>query len=156
MNSLYDNQDRLDIRSLKQINTSMKLLNGLAKKNNFFFPCRQDGKEILVNLKVVESGSDKGSFQISFNGEKYGKISIEGKINQNSLNVNILSDNSEALGNIQKKAEMLEEKLADFNNVNITTGKSDEIPEIQAKINENVSTEKLFKTAKIFILEFAN
>ena len=52
--------------------------------------------------------------------------------------------------------EMLEEKLADFNNVNITTGKSDEIPEIQAKINENVSTEKLFKTAKIFILEFAN
>lgn len=156
MNSLYENQDRLDIRSLKQINTSMKLLNGLAKKNNFFFPCRQDGKEILVNLKVVESGSDKGSFQISFNGEKYGKISIEGKINKNSLNVNILSDNSEALGNIQKKAEMLEEKLADFNNVNITTGKSDEIPEIQAKINENVSTEKLFKTAKIFILEFAN
>ena len=156
MNSLYENQDRLDIRSLKQINTSMKLLNGLAKKNNFFFPCRQDGKEILVNLKVVESGSDKGSFQISFNGEKYGKISIEGKINQNSLNVNILSDNSEALGNIQKKTEMLEEKLADFNNVNITTGKSDEIPEIQAKINENVSTEKLFKTAKIFILEFAN
>lgn len=113
MNSLYDNQNRLDIRSLKQINTSMKLLNGLAKKNNFFFPCRQDGKEILVNLKVVESGSDKGSFQISFDGENTENIDRR-KINQNSLNVNILSDNSEALGNIQKKAEMLEEKLADL------------------------------------------
>ena len=90
MNSLYDNQNKFDIRSLKQINTSMKLLNGLAKKNNFFFPCIQDGREILVNLKVVESGSEKGSFQISFSGEKYGKISIEGKINKDSLNVNIL------------------------------------------------------------------
>lgn len=156
MNSLYDNQNKLDIRSLKQINTSMKLLNGLAKKNNFFFPCIQDGREILVNLKVVESGSEKGSFQISFSGEKYGKISIEGKINKDSLNVNILSDNNEAIESIQEKAEEIKDKLTDFNNVNITTGKSYEMPEIQAKTNEGVSTEKLFKTAKIFIMEFAN
>lgn len=158
VSALYEKDKYLDINSLKQISTGMNVINQLAKRNNFFIPCKHDGKDMVINLKIVEEGNESGKFQISFENEKYGKVSIEGKVSENSLHMQILSDNTESVSKINIERKELQ-KLAEnegFERVVINANKSDEIPSIHPVNKSDVSTEKLFKTAKIFVAHFAN
>ena len=157
-NALYEKKEYLDINSLKQISTGMNLVSHMAKKNNFFIPCEQNGKEIIINLKIVEENEESGKFQISFEDNVYGKISIEGKVSRTGLFLQIISDNDEGVSKISAQKELLKE-LADkegYENIKISVNKSDEIPYIHPADKMDISTEKLFRTAQIFITHFAN
>ena len=157
-NALYEKKEYLDINSLKQISTGMNLVSHMAKKNNFFIPCEQNGKEIIINLKIVEENEESGKFQISFEDNVYGKISIEGKVSRTGLFLQIISDNDEGVSKISAQKELLKELAGKegYENIKISVNKSDEIPYIHPADKMDISTEKLFRTAQIFITHFAN
>lgn len=157
-NALYEKKEYLDINSLKQISTGMNLVSHMAKKNNFFIPCEQNGKEIIINLKIVEENEESGKFQISFEDNVYGKISIEGKVSRTGLFLQIISDNDEGVSKISAQKELLKELAGKegYENIKISVNKSDEIPYIHPADKMDISTEKLFRTTQIFITHFAN
>lgn len=157
-NALYEKKEYLDINSLKQISTGMNLVSHMAKRNNFFIPCEHNGKEIIINLKIVEENEESGKFQISFEDNEYGKISIEGKVSRTGLFLQIISDNDEGVSKISAQKEQLKELAGKegYENIKISVNKSDEIPYIHPADKMDISTEKLFRTAQIFISHFAN
>ena len=157
-NALFEKDEYLDINSLKQINLGMNLVSHLAKRNNFYIPCRQDGKEMVINLKIVEESDESGKFQITFENEKYGRVSIEGKVSTSGIHVQILSDSDEAVSEIRLETNALETlaKNEGYEKINIFVNKSDERPSIHPVSKSDVSTEKIFKTTKIFVTHFAN
>lgn len=143
----------LDVNSLKQINTGMNVLNSLARKNNFYIPYSRDGKEMVINLKIVEETNESGKFQITFENDEYGKVSVEGKINGANLFAQIISDDTDSVKNINEKIAPISAVLEKegFEKVNIIANKSDERPSLHSVVKEDVSTAKLFSTAKIFV-----
>lgn len=143
----------LDFNALKQINTGIRIAGALAKKNNFFIPYNNAGKDIVINLKVVEQAPEKGKIQVSFHSEKYGEISAEGKITENEIMVHIISDSREGTDLVDRQLSQLETELKKYGyeKITINTNTSEELPSIHASGKDNVNTEKLFDTAKIFI-----
>lgn len=155
---MYSEVTTLDISSMKMISTGMNIVSHMAKRNNYYIPCNEGNERVIINLKIVEGKEESGKFQISFENEKYGKVSIEGKITLTTINVQMLSDSVEGIGRLNELTGNLKNSLgkAGFEDVKITGNRSEEIPVMHATTRENISTAQIFKVTKIFIAELTN
>lgn len=155
---LYGDVTTLDINSLKMISTGMNIVSHMAGRNNYFIPCNEGSERVIINLKIVESKEENGRFQIAFANERYGKVSIEGKITGTTISVQMLSDTVEGIGGLKELTDAFRSKLEKegFEEIKISGNRSEELPVMHAVDKDNISTATIFKAAKIFIAELTN
>ena len=156
--NLYENIKTIDINSMKMISTGMNIISHMAGRNNYYIPCNDGDNRVIINLKIIENTEENGKFQITFANEKYGKVSVEGKITGETINVQMLSDTVEGIGNLTELMPTLENKLREigFESVKISGNRSDERPVMHPSGKDDISTKMIFKAAKIFISELTN
>jgi hypothetical protein len=130
----------------------------MAGRNNYFIPCNEGSERVIINLKIVESKEENGRFQIAFANERYGKVSIEGKITGTTISVQMLSDTVEGIGGLKALTDAFRSKLEKegFEEIKISGNRSEELPVMHAFDKDNISTATIFKAAKIFIAELTN
>ncbi len=147
----------MDMETLRQLGNGMKLLNTLAHRNNYHIPYEHNGNMGVINLKIVESGDNTGNFTIKMSDERYGDVTVEGKMDNNSLIVQIMCSEADGVAAIEEKKAELAEKLADngVTSLKIYVNRAQKQPEGKSAVMEKASTEKIFKAAKIFIVGIA-
>lgn len=147
----------MDMETLRQLGNGMKLLNTLAHRNNYHIPYEHNGNMGVINLKIVEGGDNTGSFTIKMSDERYGDVTVEGKMDNNSLIVQIMCSEADGVAVIEEKKAELAEKLENngVTSVKIYVNRAQKQPEGKSAVMEKASTEKIFKAAKIFIVGIA-
>ncbi len=153
--AVYNTDDYLDMKALRQLGNTMSLVNNLAKRNTYFIPYDNNGSSGIINLKIVENGSNQGTFTIKMSKEDLGELTVEGKVNNESITVAVMSNSEEGLGILQEMLPQLKQTLAagGFDNTRVYTGKVDSQPDTTGKVAERTETGRIFQAARLFITE---
>ncbi len=152
--AMYTTDSYMDMESLRQIGNGMNLLNELAKRNTYEIPYDNDGTIGVIHLKIVDDENDAGQFSIKFNSNILGNVTVQGKIGNNKLYSQVMSDYQEAIVKVQEKVDIIERELKEIGleNTIIKVSNIQEQPDVQSVVKENVETDIIYKVAKIFIL----
>lgn len=155
---LLESKSYLDIKSLRTINTGFRIMNRMSERSNYFIPCSQNGKEIMINLKIVDGNKERGKFQIQFESETYGRVSIEGKVNKQSVTAIFVCDSRNGNERIKEKFEDIKKDVMElgYDEVNCYANISEEFPYVLSGKNSRTETERIFELSKIFIVNFTN
>ena len=109
-------------------------------------------------MKVVESDGEQGIFNIKFNLRNGSKVTVEGKVDKDSVKASILCQDEEFVNIFREKFATIENNLKamGFEQVVIRAGKANNHPEAQGKNKAGVSTQRIYSASKIFITNLAN
>ncbi len=133
----------VDMDALRQLGNTMNLVGTMAKKNNFFLPYNNDGNTGVINLRINETGENKGLFEIKISNG----IRVSGALEDNNINADISGEiPDEIKENMQKELESKEYicKLnynESFRHKDFSTASS------------QTDTSRIFKAAQIIINE---
>ena len=147
----------MDMDALRLMGSQVNMIQQLSNNNYFCIPYEGKNSEGIIHLRVVESGADKGTFNIKFELKNLGKVTVEGKIETDSVKAVIMCDES-AHTYMEDKLQLLQEELSKngYSDVNITINVAKEHPQGQTKSMDNVSTRRIYNAAKIFVFNMTN
>ena len=151
----------VDIREMADMYQHINFLNYQSGDENFEIPADINGEITAINLKVIH-GKEESSVAISFESEIFGKVASQFQVTDKGLSgycscsnkegVSILDNNKDAL-----KLELDNEDIM-LDDVHFIEGKDIDLKEFQEKVirdrkadTDVISTDKLYKAAKIFI-----
>ena len=134
------------------------MIQALSRQNYFCIPFSGENTEGIIHLKVVESDNEQGVFNIKFNLRNGSKVTVEGKVDKDSVKASILCQDENYVKIFEEKFSVIEEKLngMGFEQVSIRAGKATNHPEGQGKNKDGVSTQRIYSASKIFITNLAN
>ncbi len=156
--AVYNEDGYIDMESLRMLGNRINLVRTLSRQNYFVIPFETENNKGIIHLKVMESGDEKGIFNIKFKNNSGAEITIEGKVAQNEIKASIMCDDDELVAALNEQKIAVEELLCsqDFNEVSISVNEVKEQPEGAAAVMENAATGRIFRAAKIFISRLAN
>lgn len=147
----------VDMDALRIMGSQVNMIQQLSNNNYFCIPYEGKNSEGIIHLRVVETGADKGTFNIKFELKNLGKVTVEGKIEANSVKAVIMCDEA-AQAYMEDKLQLLQEELNKngYDNVNININVAKEHPHGQVKSLDNVTTRRIYNAAKIFVFNMTN
>ncbi len=147
----------VDMEALRMMGNKVNMIQALSRQNYFCIPFSGENTDGIIHLKVIESDNEQGIFNIKFNLRDGSRVSIEGKVEGDTLRANILCQNENAAELFGGEVSFVSEALKEngFNNVSIRIGKADNHPQGGSLSKEAVSTQLIYKAAKIFITNLA-
>ena len=148
----------VDMEALRMMGNQVNMIQALSRQNYFCIPFSGENTEGIIHLKVVEADNEQGVFNIKFNLRNGSKVTIEGKVDKDSVKASILCQDEEFVKIFKEKFGSIETNLRamGFEQVSIRAGKANNHPEAQGKITEGVSTQRIYRASKIFITNLAN
>lgn len=148
----------IDMESLRLLGNNMKLMGMLAHKNNYRIPYKTGDGTGVINLKIIESGENTGSFVIKMRDGRFGELTVEAKADSRSVRARIMCDEPKSEELLRIKAEEISEALRQrgTEDVRINVNRAKSQPEGKSAVKDGVSTESLFASAKIFIKSLTN
>ena len=154
----YSEEGYIDMETLRMLGNRVNLMRTLSRQNYFYIPFETDNNKGIIHLKVMESGDEKGIFNIKLRNKSGAEITIEGKVDQNTIKASVMCDDENVIAALSEQRSALESELysQDFNDVAISINEVKEQPEGIAVVKENVATGRIFGAAKIFISKFTN
>lgn len=156
-NAHLTSKSYVDMEALRMMGNQVSMVQSLSRQNYFCIPFSGENTDGVIHLKVIESDDEQGIFSIKFGLKDGSKISIEGKVEKEAIRATILCQNDEATQSFEKDLNGLTKELntAGFINVNVRIGKADNYPQGGNLSREAVSTQLIYKAAKIFITNLA-
>lgn len=148
----------IDMEALRMLGNNMKLMGALAHKNNYRIPYKtQDGTGV-INLKIIETGENTGSFVIKMRDGRFGGVTVEAKADSRFVHARIMCEDKESEELLNIKAKEITEALKQrgTEDVRISVNRAKSQPEGKSAVKDGVSTEILFASAKIFIRSLTN
>ena len=175
-NAVYeqDASGKIDLREISNLYKQISLSGNMAKEENYEIPVRIGGEVTSINLRILHNPGENGKVTASMETAVYGKLTAQFGIAVNSMGGYQLSgyiacDNPSALGMLEQSKEGLKKMLeqSDINIVNLnyiyksgldltSVSRAASVPKEEAAADtegkkQEVSTKKLYDTAKIFI-----
>ena len=143
--------------ALRIMGSQVNMIQQLSNNNYFCIPYEGKNSEGIIHLRVVESGADKGTFNIKLELKNLGKVTVEGKIEADSVKAVIMCDES-TQAYMEDKLQLLKDELSKngYNDVNISINIAKEHPQGHTKSMENVTTRRIYNAAKIFVFNMTN
>lgn len=143
----------MDMQTLRQLGNGMRLLSTLANKNNYHIPYESGGRFGVINLKILESGENTGSFTIKMDDGRFGKVTIEGRMDEHNFMAQIMCSEAYGVEAMQQKKSEFSEGLAGIGikDAKLYINRAAIQPEGKSFADEKAATEKIFRAAKIFI-----
>ena len=143
--------DRVDIEALRRVGMGINLMNTLAQRNNYVIPFEKDNQMGIINLKIYDTGENRGSFLI-----RMSDITVEGKVTPDGISAQIMTNSPEFFaGDVMNG---LKDAFAGegFKETRISVNKAGEHPDMKSAAKDGVSSKRIFSAAKIFIRTIAN
>ena len=146
-----------DMDALRRMGGQINMIQSLSKNNYFCIPYEGENSEGIIHLRVMESEENKGTFNIKLKLKELGNVTIEGKVEINSVKAVILCEN-EALSYMEERLPNIYSKLNDngYDEVSIAVNVAKEHPTGIAKTLEKTETKRIYTAAKIFVSNMAN
>ena len=147
----------VDMDSLRMMGIQVNMLQKLANNNYFCIPYEGKNSEGIIHLRVVESGNEEGTFNVKFDLKNLGKVTVEGKVEADSVKAVIMCD-EEASHYMTDRLQGLEEELRKngYEDVKLSINVAKEHPQGNTKPMEKVTTRRIFNAAKIFVFNMTN
>lgn len=173
-NTVYGKNDveKLNIKEIRSLYKQVSFSANMAKEENYEVPAKIGGEITSINLKIIHGRAESGKVMLSMDTAVYGKAAAQFNISVNSLGMHHLSGyvackNKDALEMLEKTGEGLRKALeqSDIKIISLSFiyNSGLDLPAtskaaVQAKEaiagssgKQEVSTKKLYETAKIFI-----
>lgn len=156
--AIYNQKSYIDMESLRMLGNRVNLIKTLSHQNYFCIPYKSENSNGIIHLKVMESGEECGIFNIKFKNKTGADITIEGKVEQNTIKASIMCSDEASVTELNIQKEEIEESLYQqkFDEVTISVNEVKEQPDGVATVVEKVSTGRIFRAAKIFISKLTN
>lgn len=148
VNSAAEDGKTADIGLLRQLSSSMSVIDSLAKHNTFYVPYDSDRGTGAIRLSVIEDSDNAGSFTVDMEDSDGGHISVNAKIQDDSITAYVLArkDCGEALADVEKELIKL-----GFSSVRLSEARSEHSGAVRSGKPGEVETRKLFAAAKVFV-----
>lgn len=148
----------IDMEAMRLLGNNMKLVGMLAHKNNYQIPYQTEDGTGVINLKIIETGENTGSFVIKMSDDRFGDVTVEAKADAKSLRAQILCTDAEGEALLNVKGKEIADALRQggIEDVRISVNRAKAQPAGRSETAEGVSTETLFGAAKIFVASLAN
>ncbi|MCM1307065.1 MAG: DUF6240 domain-containing protein [Butyrivibrio sp.] len=148
----------IDMETMRLLGNNMELIGTLARKNNYQIPYETGDGTGIINLKIIETGENTGSFVIKMTDERFGELTVEAKADSQSVRAQIMCTNPEGEELLGVKSREISEALKQrgVKEVRISVSRTKAQPDGKSAVKEGVSTEALFGAAKIFVKGLAN
>lgn len=148
VNTAAEDGKTADIGLLRQLSSSMSVIDSLAKHNTFYVPYDSEKGTGAIRLSVVEDSDNAGSFTVDMDDSEEGHISVNARIQDDSITAYVLSqkDCSEALSEVERELSAL-----GFSSVRLSQAKSERTGAVHSGKPGEVETRKLFAAAKVFV-----
>lgn len=143
--------ERVDIEALRRVGMGINLVNTMAHRNNYVIPYEKDNQMGIINLKILETGENRGSFMI-----KMQEITVEGKVTEDGISARIMSRSLEVVSTGVVEGIRGELQKIGFSDIRIDVNKAKDQPDMKSGVMEGVSSRRIFAAAKIFIQQIAN
>lgn len=149
----YSEKTYANMEALRMLGNQINMIQTLSKQNHFCIPYKADGNTGVIHLKVVESDNESGIFNIKMKLKTGTNVTVEGKVELESIRACIMYDESSVEADIEEMARNIKKQLEDskFTDVKLSINHVMEQPEGSNKRDDDVSASKIFKAAKIFI-----
>lgn len=140
-----------DVQLLKQLGSTMSVLNSMAHHNTFYLPYDTSKGTRAIKLSVVENSENEGSFTVDMESEESGHIRINAKVEDDTLTAYILQENEN-----EEVMQAAREELIGlgFSSVKLASSKTQQFPAVGRGTCGKVETKKLFAAAKVFVEKF--
>lgn len=154
----YSEDGYIDMETLRMLGNRVNLMRTLSRQNYFCIPFETDNSKGIIHLKVMESGDEKGIFNIRFRNKSGAEITVEGKVEKDTIKASVMCDDESIIAALTEHKSAIENDLysQEFNDVAISINEVKEQPEGIAVVKENVETGRIFRAAKIFISKLTN
>lgn len=155
--ALNEENSSLRMDALKSLACGVSLLAGLAHRNNYFIPYKNDGDTGVINLKIIEEADNKGSFSVRMYDENFGRITVEAKVDNESVTAYIMCDSADGMKTAGQASDDIKTQLAahHFSKVYLSVNEVKAQPDYGAAAKNEVPTGKIFEAAKIFVVNLA-
>lgn len=164
--------EKIDLKEMSSLFKQVALSRNMAREENYEIPVRIGGEITSVNLKIVHDQSESGKVSISMDSEKYGSTSAQfilstGADGQHHLSGYVICSSREGQDLFKESEERLRESLQkadiniaslhtifkadlNINSISMTTESRNRMLQTGEE-KRQVSTKKLYDTAKIFL-----
>ena len=149
----YREKTYANMEALRMLGKQINMIGILSKQNHFCIPYKTDENKGVIHLKVVESDNESGIFNIKMKLKNGTNITVEGKVEFESIRACIMYDDKTVENDIEEIAQSIKKELEgnNFTNVKLSINNISEQPDGMAKRDDSVTTSNIFKAAKIFI-----
>lgn len=148
----------VDMEALRMMGNQINMIHSLSRQNYFCIPFTGENTEGIIHLKVIESDNEQGTFNIKINLKDNSRVTVEGKVEGDSVKATIMCQNETAVAGFESQIETLNNELekAGFRDIAIRVGRVKDQPEGSNQSKESVSTQRIYRATKIFISNLAN
>ena len=163
---------KIDVREISNLYKQISFSANMAKEENYEVPVRIGNEVTSINLRIIHNSAESGRVTASMETVAFGKVMAQFRISAKGTEEYQMSgyvacdkaDALEALGQagegLKKMLEQADIKIVslnfiynealDLSTASQTAGKEETVTDTNDK-NQEVSTKKLYETAKIFI-----
>lgn len=156
-----------DIRLRAQMYQHMEFLTSQADEENYQIPVEINGELTSINLKVLHGEDEASNVAISFTSDTYGKLAAQFGIDDQGWSGYISCTNKEGAKLLNDNRASLVNELGtsgiSIKDISIADSKNIDLKAFNNKVTQDrktdtdvVSTDKLYKAAKIFIAYVEN
>lgn len=148
----------IDMEAMRLLGNNMKLVGTLAHRNNYYIPYQTENGAGVINLKIIETGENTGSFLIKMSDDVFGDITVEAKADAQSLRAQIMCSEAGSIEALEEKGAKIADELkqSGIEDVRVSVNRAQSQPDRKSVATDGVSTEVLFKAAQIFIKGLTN
>lgn len=154
------NASHIDVKAAQALYKGLSLAGNLAREENYEVPMNIKGEITSVNLKIYHNASQTGKVAVTFDTEKLGRVAAEFDVTTNRVSGMVVYDNKQEKADLelleknmkqglsvegqkQVQISLVHAKNVDLNKFGQDRAMDDE--------SENLSTAKLYQTAKAFL-----
>lgn len=148
----------LDLNSLRYLSESTRLMKELTGRQDYIIPFKTEEGIATINLKLLKSDENSGSFTLNMDTGNTHKLYLEGKVTGNTLSIFVLKDDAKEYFDEQFNEKIYEElKQVGYEEIKLNSMESKAIPTVSGKnSDEQVATAKLYRTAKVIVKNVIN
>lgn len=156
-NALLEENSSLRMDELKGLGNGISLLAGLANRNNYFIPYKNDDENGVINLKIIEESENKGSFSVKMYDENKGRITVEAKVDAENVSAYMMCDCTEGVRILESSSDDIRKQLEahHFSGISLSVNEVKAQPDYGTAVRNDVSTGRIFEAAKIFVVNLA-
>lgn len=167
-----ESDGRINVREMNSLYKQVSLAGKLAKEENYEVPVEIDGEVTSINLKIIHNKDESGRVTATMESANFGKVAAQFIISpgtegsyqmwgyiasDNAASVEMMKQSEDSL---KKMLEQTDIKIVSLNMIHsdgldLTAASQQAVRETEktedAEADQQVSTKKLYETAKIFI-----
>ena len=160
--SEYIASTSIDLKALSLCNKQLSLAMNYAKSESYILPFENENGDIsTINLTLRHDASDRGRITASMESEEYGYMSLDLKVDGDSVKGLMATDSRKGLERLKEVCDKMSQELGKECDIKAVLGKQNlksnsaegnQLPENAD--NNNVDTRELYRVAKTFINAF--